>query len=119
MGNFCPSRGAEDKYAQHVDREQTESHKMSPSPLVEPEAPRADEESSASSTEPSPLVLHKDLKLNLQHISEREGECFPACVMSLGPYKLVNLTTPMFNVVVTVSQGRPSCAATTVRYSLD
>jgi hypothetical protein len=45
---------------------------MSPSPLVEPEAPRADEESSASSTEPSPLVLHKDLKLNLQHISERE-----------------------------------------------
>ena len=76
MGNFCPSTRTEDKYAQHVDRELTGSHKASPSPPIEPEVPPADEESSSPSTEPSPLVLHKDLKLNLQHISEREGKLF-------------------------------------------
>ena len=73
MGNLCPSAQKEDKYLHPLNHEMDDSLKATPSPPADEQA-SDDAESSSPSAEPSPLVLHKDLKLNLQHISEREGE---------------------------------------------
>ncbi|XP_062518773.1 cyclin-Y-like [Corticium candelabrum] len=71
MGNLCPSAQKEDKYLHPLNHEMDDSLKATPSPPADEQA-SDDAESSSPSAEPSPLVLHKDLKLNLQHISERE-----------------------------------------------